>query len=478
MAMRNMTLENIVKACNGTYHGDPNLLEKEVEGITLDSRQIEKDWLFVATKGERVDGHSFIPQVREKGACCVLCEKIPEGDGAYILVKDSFKALKDMAKFYRNSLDIKVVGITGSVGKTSTKEMIAGVLSEKYEVLKTAGNFNNEVGLPLTIFRIRDHHEIAVLEMGISDFGEMERLADIANPDIAVITNIGTCHLENLKDRKGVYKAKSKVFDYLKENGVAVMNADDDILCEVEQVNGKTPYFFKKVECADYMPEEHMQASHLVYADCIVSGGLAGSKCRIHFSKEGNHTHVMQSFEAQINVPGEHQVSNAACATMVGLLLNLEADEIKAGIAKVVPINGRTNIIQGKNYTIVDDCYNANPMSMKASAELLATANTRKVAVLGDMFELGKDSDALHYQTGAHVAKQEIDVICAIGENAKHLYQGALDQNNSKIQILCFEDKKTFLEKTGEILKKGDTILLKASHGMGFAELVDTLKEA
>lgn len=478
MAMKNMTLENIARACNGTYYGAADLLDKEVEGISLDSRKIEKDWLFVATKGERVDGHSFIPQVRQKGAICVICEKEPEGEGEYILVDDSFQALKDMAKFYLSQLEVKVVGITGSVGKTSTKEMIAGVLSEKYDVLKTAGNFNNEVGLPLTIFRIRDNHEVAVLEMGISDFGEMERLADIARPDIAVITNIGTCHLENLKDRKGVYEAKSKVFDYLKDDGVAVINADDDILANVLQVNGKAPYFFKKVECADYMPEETMQASHLAYADCIVNGGLTGSKCRIHFCQKDEKAHVMDYIEAQINVPGEHQISNAVCATMVGLLLGLKAEEIKAGIAKVAPINGRTNIIQGKTYTIVDDCYNANPMSMKASAELLATANTRKVAVLGDMFELGRDSDALHYQTGAHVAKQNIDILCAIGENAKHLYEGAVAQKNTEIQVIYFQDKRAFLDKKKEILKKGDTILLKASHGMGFSELVDILKDA
>ena len=187
--MKNLTLHKIAEVCNGKLciQGmvQEDIADREVAGVVLDSRQVEKDYLFIATKGERVDGHSFIPQVLGKGAMGVICENVPkEADGCFILVEDSFQALKDVARFYREQLDIKVVGITGSVGKTSTKEFIASVLSVKYEVLKTAGNFNNEVGLPLTILKIRDSHEVAVVEMGISDFGEMHRLSEIAKPDM------------------------------------------------------------------------------------------------------------------------------------------------------------------------------------------------------------------------------------------------------------------------------------------------------
>lgn len=473
--MKNMSLSNIAKVCHGTYHGDEALLVREVEGISIDSRQIEKDWLFVATKGEKVDGHSFIPQVAEKQALCVLSEKELEkedwyqGQIPYILVEDSFQAIKELAAFYLEQLSVKVVGITGSVGKTSTKEMVAGVLSEKYNVLKTAGNFNNEVGLPLTVFRLRDEHEIAVLEMGISDFGEMHRLSKIAKPDIAVITNIGQCHLENLGDRNGVLKAKTEVFDEMNPEGEVVLNGDDDKLATITEVHGKCPYFFHKVECDAWLPEEQgcQKPEYMIYADCIESLGLKGTKCRIHAGDD--------VFKAHIKVPGEHQVNNALAASAVGKLLGLTADEIGAGIEKVVPISGRTNIIETEQYVLVDDCYNANPMSMKAALELLETALTRKVAVLGDMFELGENSDSLHYSVGSFAGKKDVDVLCIIGENAKHIYDGAKAEGNPLQKIYHFDTKQAFLDDVQNILKKGDTVLLKASHGMGFAELVEKL---
>ena len=237
--MKNMTLANIAACCGGTYFGDETKLDTEVTGIAIDSRKIKKDGLFIPIRGERVDGHSFIPNVMEAGALACLSEEMRKDDIPYILVDSTKAALKKIAAFYRQSLGIPVVGITGSVGKTSTKEMIASVLKEKYNVHKTAGNFNNEIGLPLTIFDILKEHEIAVLEMGISDFGEMHRLGEIANPDICVITNIGLCHLENLGSRDGILKAKTEVFDHLRGEGIVILNGDDDKLSAIEEVNGK-----------------------------------------------------------------------------------------------------------------------------------------------------------------------------------------------------------------------------------------------
>lgn len=240
--MKNMTLENIAKACKGTLYGAVQAEEKapeqeEASCVVIDSRKIEPGGIFIATRGERVDGHTFIPAVAEKGALGVVCEEAPKHAGIpYILVEDSFKALKDIAGYYRQQLDIWVVGITGSVGKTSTKELIASVLSMKYHVLKTQGNFNNEVGLPLTVLSIREEHQIAVLEMGISGFGEMHRLSKIARPDICVMTNIGQCHLENLGSREGILQAKSEIFDYMNPDGYVFVNGDDDMLRRI----GKT----------------------------------------------------------------------------------------------------------------------------------------------------------------------------------------------------------------------------------------------
>ena len=273
--MKNLTLRNITEVCQGIYHGPEKMLDKEVTAITTDSRKIEQDCLFVPIVGERVDAHKFIPDVMTKGALATLSEReLPEAEYPYIQIKSSLQAVKDIAEFYLKQLNIPVVGITGSVGKTSTKEVIASVLKEKYRTLKTQGNFNNELGLPLTVFRLRDEDQIAVLEMGISDFGEMTRLTRIARPDTCVITNIGTCHLENLGDRDGVLKAKTEIFQTLKENGHIVLNGDDDKLCTVQEYNGIKPVFFGLHKDRD------------VYADEIVSKGLKGMECRIHLGEQ------------------------------------------------------------------------------------------------------------------------------------------------------------------------------------------------
>ena len=246
--MTGMTLKAVAEACGGVLHGD-NGNNARAAGVELDSRKLQTGYIFIATKGERVDGHSFISQAFEKGCLGVVCEKLPEKmAGPCILVEDSFKALQDIAAFYREQLSVKVVGITGSVGKTSTKEVIASTLSQKYRVLKTEGNYNNEVGLPLTVLKIRSEHEVAVLEMGISDFGEMHRLSRIAKPDVCVITNIGQCHLEYLGNRDGILKAKTEMFDFMNPDGVVCLNGDDDKLNTVKDVYGKAPIFFGKGE--------------------------------------------------------------------------------------------------------------------------------------------------------------------------------------------------------------------------------------
>lgn len=453
--MKDMTLEHIARACGGTYHGPEEKKHECIRGITIDSRQIEPDWLFVATVGERVDGHSFVGQVMEKGALCALVEKVPEIECPYILVPDTFQALKDLAAFYRSRISCKVVGITGSVGKTSTKEMIAGVLAAKYNVLRTAGNYNNEVGVPLTLFRIRDEHEVAVVEMGISDFGEMSRLTAMVRPDICVITNIGECHLENLGDRDGVLRAKTEIFEGLSSEGDVVLNGQDDKLITVGKVNGKEPWFFGGENC---------------YAENIVSRGLLGTTCVIH-SKE-------MSIHADIRVQGVHQVKNAMAAVCVAQLLGLTQTEIEQGIKSVVALTGRGEIIAGDRYTLIDESYNANPVSMKATLDALAQTEGRRVAILGDMFELGKNADELHAEVGSYARKAGIDLLICIGENARHIYDGAQQAEAVEgTEIYHFADKEEFLAKKEELLRTGDTILIKASHGMHFETLKKELAD-
>ena len=454
--MKNLTLHNIEKAVNGKLFCTEEKAHLEVKGVVLDSRKVEQDFLFVATVGERVDGHSFIEQVYEKGALCVICEKAPENPkGAYILVESSFQALKDVARFYRENLNIKVVGITGSVGKTSTKEFIASVLETHYKVLKTEGNFNNEVGLPLTVLRIQDDTEVAVLEMGISDFGEMHRLSEIAKPDICVITNIGQCHLENLGTRDGILKAKTEIFDFMKEDGSVCLNGDDDKLITVQNVKGKLPIFFGKNE------------THAIYASDCENQGLAGSNVVIH--REG------RSFEVKIPLPGEHMIYNALAATSVAAMLGLSDEEIQQGIAAVEPVGGRSHIIRKECITIIDDCYNANPVSMKAAVDLLTMANSRTIAILGDMFELGSNENELHYDVGAYAAEKGIDVIICVGNLSKHMYEGTQSVPSSTSKSYHFVDKVSLLEQLGGLLQAGDSVLVKASHGMHFEELLDKI---
>ena len=454
--MKQMTLGQICTACGGTYSGPTEDLDKCVEGIAIDSRKITTDWLFCATVGERVDGHSFIESCYTAGALCCLGEKAPVNENtSYIQVASTFQALKDIAEYYRSTLEIPVVGITGSVGKTSTKEMISSVLSVKYNTLKTAGNFNNEVGLPLTVFNVREEHEAAVLEMGISDFGEMHRLSKVARPNICVITNIGLCHLEFLGDRDGVLRAKSEIFDFAASGAKAIVNGDDDKLITLKSREDLDVTTFG------------MESSNDVYAKHVENLGLDGLKCTI--------STPVGEFDAHIHIPGMHMVYNALAGTCVGLAAGLSLDEIKSGIETAQTISGRNNLIHTENYTIMDDCYNANPVSMKASLDVLSTALDRKVAILGDMGELGANELALHYTVGEHAAKKNIDLLLCVGTLSEEIVKGAKD-TNPDMNALLFAEKEELLDKLPELLKKGDSILIKASHFMQFEKIVKALQ--
>lgn len=465
--MKGMTIGAMVRVCKGIYHGDESKLNTEVMSITTDSRKAEKDCLFVAIKGARSDGHNYISACFESGAACCISEVELEGEKRpYIQVESSLEAIKALATYYRSQLDIKVVGITGSVGKTSTKETIASVLSTKYKVLKTLGNFNNELGLPLTIFRLRDDDEIAVLEMGISDFGEMSRLTAIARPDISVITNIGLCHLENLKSRDGILKAKTEIFEGMNETGVAVLNGDDDKLCTVSEVCGKAPVFFG------------IENKSGVYAKDIDNQGLCGIEATICGINGDNADGV----RVHISVPGMHMVSNACAAAAVGMLCGLSIEQIRDGIESMQTIAGRNNIIKTKSMVILDDCYNANPVSMKASIDVLDSAMGRKVCILGDMFELGEDEVKLHYGVGTHLAEKKIDVLITVGQLSDNIACGAKEayekqQGQSSCNIVSFADKSELYVSLKDLLRSGDNILVKASHGMHFEEIIEKIKE-
>ena len=453
--MKNLTLRNITRACQGTYHGNESLLDREVAGVTIDSRKVEKDFLFVAINGERFNAHQFIPDTIEKGALCVVShEDLGDTDYPYILVEATGQALLDIAKLYRDSFDVKVVGITGSVGTTSTKEMIASVLAQKYNVHKTQGNFNNECGLPLTIFEMNEEHQVSVLEMGINHFGEMRKLSTVASPDICVITNIGVAHLEFLKTREGIMQEKTQMFQDMKPGGSVVLNGDDPLLSTIGPVKGSDPIFYGLD-----------QDKNVIYATDVEPLGLKGTSCTIHLP-EG-------SFSCVVPIPGIHMVSNALAGSAVGSKLGLTTEEIKRGIESLPSIPGRNHIIQTDRLILLDDCYNANPVSMKASLDVLNMGIGRKVAVLGDMGELGPDYAALHRSVGEYAAEIGIDLVCAIGPMSKEIAEGAASDGT---KALWFETKADFLAQTKDILKDGDNVLIKASHGMEFPEIVEALR--
>ena len=461
--MRNMTVQLMAEAVGGKLeYADKCDLTKEATSVVIDSRLIEKGGVFVATRGERVDGHSFIDQVFDEGALAVICEKLPQSaKGPCIVVEDSFEALKKLAAYYRSQVSLRIIGIVGSVGKTSTKEIVASVLSAHYEVLYTEGNFNNEIGVPLTIFRIRDGHEVAVIEMGISDFGEMDRLGEIVRPDMVVFTNIGPCHLECLGNLDGVLKAKTEIIDHMPPNGTLILNGQDEKLATIDDDVAKGRKIIR------YGKESKRDD---VYASNIENMGLDGSKFTANFP-DGSH------YEMTVPLPGYHMVDNAIAAAAAGFLAGLNLEEIRRGMASAQQLNGRGHIIHSEKYTIVDDCYNANPKSMCAALDTLGYALSRKVAILGDMFELGEESDKLHGEVGDYAAEHGADSLIFVGSSAKFMYEHARVHEGA--QIRYFPNKELLLaalsDTSKEILKPGDTILVKASHGMGFSEVVEFL---
>lgn len=442
--MRALSIENILSVCKGSFYGDAALLSREISAVTTDSRNISCGCLFAAMVGERADGHDYIPAAWEMGALCCIGEKKPEElDGAFILVDSTLAALQAIAAFYRKQFDIPFVGITGSVGKTTVKEMIAAVLAQKYNVHKTAGNFNNELGVPLTLFGLKEEHSAAVVEMGISHFGEMRVLTDIVRPDYGVFTVIGYSHLEHLGDRAGVLRAKKEMLEGIPENGKIFCCGDDDILAVTDFGRQKISYGLGN-NCTVRAENVHLLPSG--ETACTI---LAPGRC----------------FEVRIKAYGEHMVTAALAGSAVGIELGLSDEQISAGIASFETVGSRSRLIKTEKFRIIDDCYNSNPSSLSSALRSLADMNCRRVAVLGDMLELGEKSSQLHYECGALAARLGIDLVLTAGEQAKNMALGAGDIARH------FEKKADLISKLPGLIRPGDAVLVKASRGMHFEEI-------
>ncbi len=454
--MKPIFIEELIKAVNGVINNNIDTKDIFIKNVSTDTRNIKPGDLFIPIIGEKFDGHNFINDAFEKGAVACLSQKNIDTNNIVINVKDTKKALKDFATYYRSLFNIPVVALTGSSGKTTTKDMLASCLSIKYKTLKTEGNFNNEIGLPLTIFNIEEDTEVVVLEMGMNHFGEIRNLSEIAKPDIALITNIGVSHIENLGSREGILRAKYEIFDYLKENGIKVLNGDDDMLCTLKEENNKLKTYF-------YSINKKLDA----YATNIKENGINGISATINYFNK--------SFNVLLSLPGKHIISNALAVTLVCESLGLKEDEIKKGLETFKPSKMRMDIIKTDKYTIINDVYNANPNSMKASLDVLATLEGRKVAILGDMFELGNYSNDMHYEIGKYAVEKDIDELIFIGDYSYYMLQGAKDNIKNNSSINYFKTQDEFINNVDNLLKIGDTILVKASRGMKLENTVDKI---
>lgn len=474
--MKGLFIHEVLKAVAGVCSGNRNYLVREIEAADTDSRKLVKNGLFFAIKGNKVDSHIFIKDLfKENKIICAIGEASykevfgtvdEKVEGIYIQVQNVYRALLEVAKLYRSLLKVKIVGITGSVGKTGTKEMIATVLSQKYKVHKTQGNYNNEIGVPLTIFGIEPEHEIAVVEMGINGFGQMSTLASVVRPDIMVMTNIGHCHLEQLIDRDGVLKAKSEVLDYLMPNGKIVLNSDDDKLSEIHEwsIVGKENKLERLIPISFGI--RNQKANVLAKEISLSDDGCAD------FSVERDG----EIFNISLNLIGVHHIYNALAAIVVAELFDMKHSDMIAGLEQTDALSGRANLYHLSNgIRLIDDCYNANPDSMRAAlSSLSGMKGENKIAIIGDMLELGENSEVEHRGIAEFISrKTEIKRVCFVGKQMLNAY--LVIKENEDIESKYFEDIESLNQKINSEIKSEDIILIKASHSMNFDKIKENL---
>jgi len=448
-----MQVKEIVKVVHGELLQGSE--ETKITSFSNDTRTLEKGALYIPIIGEVFDGHTFINNAYEKGAIATFSSNRKDNypqDLIVIYVEDTLKALQDLAHYKRINQQVKVVGITGSVGKTSTKDMIASVVSTKYKTLKTIGNYNNDIGLPLTILRLQEE-EVMVLEMGMNALNEIALLSQIARPDIAVITNIGSSHIGNLGSRENILKAKLEIIDGIKQDGQLIVNGDNDLLRKYYQEKPQTSY---QVICYGYQNSNEIMATNLDI-------------------QETRSSFDYKQTRFTVNVAGAHFVSNALASIAVGEALNIALEDIKKGIETFELTKNRSDILElNKGITIIDGTYNANADSMKASLDVLSNyKDRRKIAVLADMLELGEYTVSLHEEVGKHAFKKDIDMLIAIGELSKSIIKGA----NGLKHCYWFMNKEEAFRFLMEIIDYNDVILLKGSNAMKLKEVVSKLKE-
>ncbi len=445
--MARITLQQAAQWCGGQVA--PKYKDVSFLGACNDTRKLEQGQLFVALQGVR-DGHDFIPAALEKGAAAVLCTHC-DGDYPAIVVPDTRLALGDIARQERLRLGMKVVCITGSVGKSTTKEMVAAVLGSTYRVEKTPVNHNNDIGMPMAILAMPEDTEIAVLELGMNHFREIAYLSDIAKPDVAMIINIGTMHIEHLGSMEGILQAKLEILEGLREGGKIILNGDDSLLWNLHKTVENCTYFgVNNTEC------------EVFGKDVEENTGLISMKVRC------NHA----EFPVELALEGSHFVPDALAAVAVGIEMGVSQEKIFESLAYFENMAGRQEIFQAGQYTIIKDCYNAGPESMAAALNVLGNREGRRVAVLGEMLELGICTQAEHYKVG-RIAAEKADILLAYGPNNDRMVSGAITGGMSDSCAKAFEDKERLCAMLKQMAKPGDVILFKGSRGMRLEQVLE-----
>lgn len=447
--MTGMTISRAAAVCGGRICGEGDL-DAELGSVVIDSRAVSAGDFFVAYKGERVDGHDYISAAFDKGAVCCLAQRVPEGETRpLILVPDVQAALEQICAEYRRDLRLPVIGITGSVGKTSAKEMISAVLSQRLSVLKTDKNLNNQIGVPMTISRIRPEHQAAVVEMGISGFGEMSVLAQIARPDMAVFTLIGHAHLEFLHDLDGVLRAKTEMLDFMADDAPVLINGDDEKLLGL-QCRQKKISFGLGGNCD-------------VRAENITLSPTGETLCDIVYGE--------RRIPVEIRAYGRHMIYAALEGAAVGLLMGLDDEEIVKGVASFETVGRRAAVCDTGFITLIDDSYNANPDSVKCGIDSLMKMPGRHVCVLGDMLELGEGSGEMHFDVGRYAGERGAELVLTSGPLSYETCRGAGERGRH------FATREELIAALPGLIQKGDRVLVKASLGSRFDQISEALKE-
>ena len=465
---KTFTMSELARICGGilTFVGGEFNRDIPFSYVCTDSRETADETLFVALGGERVDGHDYIGAALSSGSDCVLCERIPDlqNDKKYVavVVEDSIKAVGELAKAYDRKINHRKVAITGSVGKTTTKEFVACVLSESFRVHKTEGNYNSNIGMPLSMLSMKNDTEVSVLEMGMSAFGEIEYLSRIAEPDIAIVTNIGSSHVGHLGSRENIGRAKLEIVKGLKKGGTLLLNRDDDILASYENPDFQPVYVGIKND-ADFRAINIRQTARSTIFDIAMKDKVVEN--------------------VTIPVLGYHNVYAALFAFAVGVRMNIDYGVIMRGLAGFKPVGMRQNIYDIGALTVIEDCYNASPESMRAAISVLRSINKpngQMAALLGDMYELGAMSDMLHEQVGLEFAAAGGNKLFTFGQNAEHIARGALLGGVYGENIFRNPDIRN-PELSGEMLlhslRAGDTLLVKASRGAAAERVIKYLKD-